>query len=68
MQYRIRAAEARPGYRVWIGFEDGVEGEVDLSDLVGEGVFRLWEDPREFEKVYIDEESGTVLQTGAVRS
>jgi len=66
MQYRIKAAEARPGYRLWIRFEDGVEGQVDLSDLVGEGVFRLWEDPREFEKVHVDEESGTVTWPGGI--
>ncbi len=43
MQYRIEAAEARPNYRVWIRFAHGVEGEVDLSELVGQEVFRSWE-------------------------
>lgn len=66
MQYRIEAVEARPDYRVWIRFADGVEGEVDLSELVGQGVFKSWEDPREFEKVYIDEESGTIAWTGGI--
>jgi len=66
MQYRIEAAEARPDYRVWIRFADGVEGAVDLSELVGQGVFRSWEDPREFEKVYIDHESGTIAWPGGI--
>ncbi len=29
-------------------------GTVDLSDMVGEGVFTVWEDPAEFAKVGID--------------
>ncbi|NOX63868.1 MAG: DUF2442 domain-containing protein [Chloroflexi bacterium] len=47
--------EVRPleGYRLWIKYSDGVEGEVDLRDLVGKGVFSLWSDYDEFKKVYI---------------
>lgn len=39
-----------PRYRLWIEFADGVKGEVDLSELVGHGVFSLWSDEREFLK------------------
>ena len=46
--------EAKPGYRVWLEYSDGVTGEVDLSDLVGRGVFAVWNEPGCFEKVYID--------------
>ena len=28
-----------PNYRLWLRYDDGVEGEVDLSGLVGRGVF-----------------------------
>ena len=50
-----KPVEVKPleGYRLWIRYSDGVEGVVDLSDLVGRGVFAAWEDPREFEKVHI---------------
>lgn len=41
-------------YRVWICFEDGLYGEVDLSHLVGIGIFELWKEIEFFEKVYID--------------
>ncbi len=37
-------------YRLWLRFSDGVEGVVDLSYLVGNGVFALWNDYAEFEK------------------
>jgi len=40
-------------YRIWVKFSDGVEGVVDLSDLVGKGVFSAWRDEREFQKVHI---------------
>lgn len=66
MLYKIVAVEARPAYRVWIRFEDGTEGEVDLSDLVGKGVFERWSDPGEFEKVHVDEESGTITWPGGL--
>lgn len=32
---KIVEAEPRDVYRLWIRFEDGVEGEMDLSDLAG---------------------------------
>jgi hypothetical protein len=64
MLYRIIEVEARPDFRVWIRFEDGTQGEVDLSDLVGNGVFEPLSDPEEFERVYIDEETGTLAWPG----
>ena len=47
--------EVKPqeNYRLWVKYSDGVEGIVDLSDLVGKGVFALWNDYREFQKVHI---------------
>ena len=51
--------EAREGYRIWIRYSDGAEGEIDLSDLVGKGVFAAWNEPGYFEKVHIDD-SGAV--------
>jgi len=66
MRYRIDSVRTRPGYRLWIRFADGVEGEGDLSDLVGKGVFARWEDPREFERAAIDQESGAVAWPGGI--
>jgi hypothetical protein len=43
----------RPGYRLWLRYDDGTEGEVDLSDMVGKGVFEAWKDPAVFEDVKI---------------
>jgi len=36
-----------------LAFDDGVSGVVDLSELVGRGVFALWDDRQVFEQVRI---------------
>ncbi len=50
-----RPIQVKPleNYRLWVKFSDGVEGIVDLSHLAGQGVFALWNDYREFQKVHI---------------
>jgi hypothetical protein len=40
-------------YRLWIRYSDGAEGEVDFSHLAGKGVFKLWDDYTNFERVYL---------------
>ncbi|MCY3656969.1 MAG: DUF2442 domain-containing protein [Chloroflexi bacterium] len=45
--------EGRAGFRVWLRYADGSEGEVDLSDLAGQGVFEAWTDAAVFEAVVI---------------
>ena len=38
------SVEALPHFRLWLRYNDGVEGEVDLSGLAGRGVFAVWND------------------------
>ncbi len=65
MLYDIVEVEARPNFRVWVRFEDGVEGVADLSDLAGRGGFSRWiDDPDEFARVTVDPESGTIVWPG----
>lgn len=45
--------QARPHYRVYLEFSDGIKGEVDLSDLAGQGVFQVWSDYKFFEEVHL---------------
>lgn len=63
---KIVEVEPRNDYHLWVRFEDGVEGQVDLSDLVGEGVFERWEDAAEFRKVFVDEVTDTVAWPGNI--
>ena len=45
--------QALPEYRIYLEFSDGAKGEVDLSDLAGNGVFQVWNDYDFFEKVHL---------------
>ena len=57
----IVEARAVGGHRLYLRFEDGAEGEVDLSKLVEfEGVFAPLKEPAEVAKVRVDPEIGTV--------
>jgi hypothetical protein len=55
----------RPQYRLFVRFEDGVEGEVDLSHLAGRGVFKVWDEPGAFQQVVIGS-SGQIRWTDDV--
>jgi hypothetical protein len=50
-----RPVEVRPlaNYRVWLRYDDGVQGEVDLSEFKGRGVFAAWDAPDFFNAVRI---------------
>ncbi len=37
------SVKSRGRYRIWLAYEDGEEGEVDLSDMAGEGPFLSWD-------------------------
>lgn len=62
----IVKARPLPGYRLALVFDDNVAGQVDLSDLVGSGVFERWRDPDEFARVSIDPVTGTVAWPGGI--
>ena len=40
-------------YRIWIKYSDGASGEVDLSDVAGNGVFKAWDEPGCFDNVHV---------------
>ena len=56
----IRPVEVKPrdGFRIWIRYDDGASGVVDLSSLAGRGVFTAWNDRRCFEDVHIAPHGG----------
>ena len=49
------SVQALPNYRIRIRYSDGAEGEVDLSEFVGRGVFAAWNNPDFFRNVHIGE-------------
>lgn len=53
--------EPRGGYRIWLQFQDGVEGEVDLEPRLSfQGVFAPLRDPTYFARVRVNPEVGTI--------
>lgn len=58
--YRISDVKILEGYNLWLKYADGVDGVVNLSSLVGKGVFSLWNNYDEFKKVSIGS-SGELL-------
>jgi hypothetical protein len=55
--------EVRPldGYRLFVRFEDGVEGEVDVAKMIRfEGVFAPLKDREKFLEVRVNGEIGTI--------
>ncbi len=63
----IVEARAVGGHRLYIRFEDGIEGEVELTEVIEfEGVFAPLREPAEVAKVRVDPEIGTICwPTGA---
>lgn len=63
--FKVVEVRALANYRLWVRYADGVEGIVDLSPLVGKGVFALWDDYAAFEQVYVGS-SGEIAWSDSV--
>ncbi|MEO7559196.1 MAG: DUF2442 domain-containing protein [Nitrosospira sp.] len=67
MYWDVKAVEPLDGYRFHVRFVDGLEGEVDMAELVrapGAGVFAALADLDVFAKVYV--ELGVVTWPGGI--
>jgi hypothetical protein len=58
--FKPSAVKALQDYRLWIRYENGTEGEVDLSHLAGRGVFKEWDDYSKFQSVSLGTGSAIV--------
>lgn len=57
----VTEVEPLPDHRLRLSFEDGAEGEVDLSRRRWRGVFAPLEEQVFFDRVELDEELGTIV-------
>ena len=48
-------------YTVWLRFDDGTQGEVDISRSFKGPVFEPLRDHEFFKKVYVDKDLGTIV-------
>ena len=49
----LKAAMPKAGYQLWVEFEDGVSGTIDLSTWRGKGVFEYWNKEENFKRFII---------------
>ncbi len=60
--YKINKVKALSDYKIWLKYLDGTEGILDLSDLVGRGVFSEWNDYEKFKNVKIGSSGELIWQ------
>jgi len=58
---RIREAKYKSDYRVWVKFDDGVEGEIDLEPELWGDMFEPLKDKGRFARLTFDEELRTIV-------
>lgn len=64
----LDVVEAKPldGLKLWLRFEDGTQGVVDLGAFELRGALAKLKDPEFFARVYVDPELGTVAWPGGL--
>lgn len=65
-QYRLTSCKILNAYKLFIAFEDGSEGVIDIKHLVGKGVFKPLEDVQFFKQVAIDKVTRTICWPGGL--
>ena len=64
------AVEARDGYRLWVRYADGVEGVVDLADMIerlGSDLFEGWKERNFFEPRVQAGDGGPVFASDVIQ-
>lgn len=56
----LTSAKYVTGKIVWVSFDDGTFGEIDLGDSLTGPIFEALQDETEFSKVYFDDELETI--------
>ncbi len=62
---KVVDAKALLKFKLLVRFDDGVSGEIDLSELAGRGVFAAWLQPEIFAQVRVTD-SGAVEWPGEI--
>jgi hypothetical protein len=61
----VTNCKAASDYTLWLRFDDGLQGNVYLGNLLDIGCFKLWRDVRVFLTACVDSETGTVIWPAA---
>ena len=63
---KLTGFRADSDYRLWLRFDDGLEGSVFLGNLAEIGAFKLWRDRDQFCRVTIDPAAMTLVWDGGI--
>lgn len=56
----VTSAKYLHGYKIWISFDDGTSGEIDLDGVLHGPIFEPLKDLNEFQQVELDPELETI--------
>lgn len=65
--HRVTECRASPDYRLWLRFDDGLEGSVFLGNLLEVGAFSAWRDVAQFCRASLDRKAATVVWDGGIK-
>jgi len=65
--HRVTDCRASSDYKLWLKFDDGLEGSVFLGDLLEVDPFSAWRDVAQFCRVVVDRKTATVVWDGGIR-
>ena len=65
--HRVTECKASRDYRLWLRFEDGLEGSVFLGNLLDLGPFSAWRDVDQFCRAAVDAQAATVVWDGGIQ-
>jgi hypothetical protein len=65
--HRVTECKASRDYKLWLRFDDGMEGSVFLGNLLEVAGFSAWRDVDQFCRVEVDRRSATVVWDGGIR-
>ena len=65
--HRVTECKASRDYRLWLRFDDGVEGSVFLGDLLEVGAFAVLRDVDQFCRAAVDVRAATVVWDAGIR-
>ena len=67
MMHTITECHAESNYTLWLKFDDGLEGSVNLGDLVLTESYQAISDEQTFSRVAIDPVSNAVTWAGGIK-
>ena len=60
LELKVTEVRTLDGFRIWIKFNDGTQGELDLTEYEDKPWFQPWRNRRVFENVWIPPHGGEI--------